>query len=275
MLAPMIKLNDGNSIPQLGYGLWQVTPEQTIRGVQEAADVGYRSFDGAQIYHNEEALGVALKRLEIPRQELYITTKIWNEDQGRDKTLRSFDLSMKKLGLETLDLLLIHWPSPFRGLYKETWKALVELRASKRVRSIGVSNFRVNDLHEILDSSGVVPVLNQIELHPYFQQRELRALHDKLDIRTECWSPLGQGKVITDPTIATIARKHKRTAAQVILRWHMQHNFIAIPKSVTSARIQENFNVFDFNLDDDDLGQLAALDRADGRVGPDPATAKF
>lgn len=275
MLAPMIKLSDGNSIPQLGYGLWQVTPEQTIRSVQEAAEVGYRSFDGAQIYHNEEALGVALKRLEIPRQELYITTKIWNEDQGRDKTLRSFDLSMKKLGLETLDLLLIHWPSPFRVLYKETWKALVELRASKRVRSIGVSNFRMNDLHEILDASGVVPVLNQIELHPYFQQRDLRALHDKLDIRTECWSPLGQGKVLTDPTIATIARKHKRTAAQVILRWHMQHNFIAIPKSVTSSRIRENFNVFDFNLDDDDLGQLAALDRADGRVGPDPATAKF
>ena len=275
MKNPAIKFHDSHSIPQLGYGLWQVTPEETIKYVQEAIKVGYRSLDSAQIYHNEAALGEAIQRAGVPRSELYITTKIWNDEQGRDKTLRSFDVSMQNLGLEKLDLLLIHWPSPYRKLYTETWKALVEIKKSGRVNSIGVSNFRTTDLKEVIDATGVVPVLNQIELHPHFQQKELRNLHNELGIHTECWSPLGQGKVIADPAIKKIADQHKKSPAQIILRWHMEHGFIAIPKSTNSARLKENFEVFDFKLTAEDLRILDGLDHQDGRVGPDPATAKF
>lgn len=275
MKNPTIQFNDQHSIPQLGYGMWQVSPEETTRYVHEAIRAGYRSIDSAQIYQNEEALGTAMLSAPVDRKELFITTKIWNDEQGREKTLRSFDLSMKKLQLEELDLLLIHWPSAHRGLYMETWKTLIEIKKTGRVKSIGVSNFRVSDLKEIVEATGVVPVVNQIELHPHFQQRELQALHQELGIKTECWSPLGQGKILTDPLLLKLAEKHHKSVAQIILRWHMQHGLIAIPKSTNSTRLKENFDIFDFELSTSELQSIDQLDDVNGRVGPDPATAAF
>jgi 2,5-diketo-D-gluconate reductase A len=275
MLIPTIKLNDHTTIPQIGFGLYLVEDQQTNSSVQEAFKAGYRSIDSAQIYQNEAGLGHAIKEGGIKREELYITTKIWNSEQGYDSTLKSFDVSMSKLGLEKLDLLLIHWPSAHRGLYMETWKAMIQLQRNGRVKSIGVSNFAIEHLNKILDGSSVVPVINQIELHPHFQQNELRAFHDQHNIKTESWSPLGQGKVIADPVIKKIADKHKKTPAQVILRWHMENGLIAIPKSVTPARIVENIHIFDFKLDESDLAAIAKVDDKNGRIGPDPVTAEF
>lgn len=275
MLIPTIKLNDHNTIPQLGFGLYLVEDNQTPASVQEAFNVGYRSIDSAQIYQNEAGLGRAIKESGIKRDELFITTKIWNAEQGYDTTLKSFDVSMSKLGLEKLDLLLIHWPSAHRGLYVDTWKAMIQLQRNGRVKSIGVSNFAIEHLNKIMEATPVVPVINQIELHPHFQQNELRAFHDKHNIKTEAWSPLGQGKVIADPVIKKIADKHKKTPAQVILRWHIENGIIAIPKSVTPSRIQENFKIFDFKLDDSDMAAIAKLDDKKGRIGPDPVTAEF
>jgi 2,5-diketo-D-gluconate reductase A len=275
MLIPTIKLNDHTTIPQIGFGLYLVEDQQTNSSVQEAFKAGYRSIDSAQIYQNEAGLGHAIKEGGIKREELYITTKIWNSEQGYDSTLKSFDVSMSKLGLEKLDLLLIHWPSAHRGLYMETWKAMIQLQRNGRVKSIGVSNFAIEHLKNILDGSSVVPVINQIELHPHFQQNELRAFHDQHNIKTESWSPLGQGKVIADPVIKKIADKHKKTPAQVILRWHMENGLIAIPKSVTPARIVENIHIFDFKLDESDLAAIAKVDDKNGRIGPDPVTATF
>ncbi len=269
-----IVFNDGHSIPQLGFGLWQVT-EGAVDVVLEALKVGYRSIDGAQIYHNESALGEAIKKSGIKHEELFITTKIWNDEQGRDKTLRSFDVSMEKLGLDKLDLLLIHWSSPHRNLYTETWKALIEIKNSGRVKSIGVSNFHEDHLLKIIDATSVVPVVNQIELHPYFQQKTLRSFQEKLGIKTECWSPLGQGHVIKDPMIKKIADKYKKSPAQIIIRWHIDMGFIVIPKSVTPSRIKENFDVFNFKLSPEDLSEIEKLDDVNGRVGPNPSTAAF
>ena len=270
-----IKLNDHNKMPQLGFGLWQVTDDEAVKAVGEAFKVGYRSIDSAQIYQNEAGLGEAIRRSNLKRDELFITTKIWNDQQGHELTMKSFDESMKKLGLEKLDLLLIHWPAPKKNLYVETWKTLIQLQKDKRVTSIGVSNFTIDNLQKILDATSVVPTLNQIELHPHFQQHELRSFHDKHGIKTEAWSPLGRGQALQNQLIGDIARKHKKTPAQVVLRWHLDIGNITIPKSVTPSRIAENFNVFDFKLDSDDLAMIESLDRKDGRIGPNPDTADF
>lgn len=270
-----ITFNDKHIMPQLGFGLWQVSDEDAEKSVLEAFKVGYRSIDSAQIYQNESGLGEAIKKSGLRKEDLFITTKIWNDEQGYDKTMKSFDVSMKKLGLETLDLLLIHWPSSHRGLYVETWKALIQLKSDKRVQSIGVSNFTISNLQKIIDETSVVPVVNQIELHPHFQQKELRNFHAKVGIKTEAWSPLGQGQVIKDPIIAKIAQKYGKTPAQVILRWHLDNGLIVIPKSVTPSRIAENFDVFDFKLDESDMKTIEKLDSPDGRIGPNPDTANF
>lgn len=275
MNTPIVLLNDGNYIPQLGFGLWQVSDEETVKSVGHAFNTGYRSIDSAQVYQNEKGLGEAIRQSNIKRDELFITTKIWNAEQGRDSTLKSFDVSMQKLGLEKLDLLLIHWPAPKKMLYVETWKALIQLKKDQRVTSIGVSNFTTEHLKTIIDATSVIPVLNQVELHPEFQQQELCAYHELHNIKTEAWSPLGQGKVINNEGIKKIAEKYKKSPAQIILRWHMEKGNIAIPKSITPARISENFQVFDFKLDEEDMKLIATLDRAEGRIGPDPMTADF
>lgn len=272
---PNIDLNDGRSIPQLGYGLWQVPDDVTESVTKEAFKVGYRSIDCATIYENEAGLGKAIKEGGIAREELFITTKLWNEDQGFDNTLKAFDKSLELLGVDYLDLYLIHWPSPHRNLYVESWNALIRLKDEGRAKSIGVSNFAPKHLEEIIGETGIIPAVNQIELHPGFQQRELRELHLQHGISTEAWSPLGQGKLISDPVFASLAEKYGKTPAQIILRWHLENGFIVIPKSVTPSRIAENFDVFDFKLEKTDRQQIDAMDDANGRIGPDPSTATF
>jgi 2,5-diketo-D-gluconate reductase A len=262
-------------MPQLGFGVWQVPDDEAETAVLEAFKVGYRSIDTAAVYRNENGVGRAIKKSGLKRNEMFITTKLWNDDQGYDSTLRAMDSSLKKLGLDHVDLYLIHWPSPHRERYVDTWKALVEIKKQGKAKSIGVSNFAPEHLDKIISATGETPVLNQIELHPHFQQKELRTYHEKHGIFTECWSPLGQGKILDDPVIKSLAAKHNKSAAQVILQWHLQNNFIAIPKSVTPARIKENFNVGNFTLDNEDMKALLSLDRKTGRIGPNPSTATF
>ncbi|HVJ91037.1 MAG TPA: aldo/keto reductase [Labilithrix sp.] len=273
--VPAIALNDGRAMPALGFGVWQIPDDEAERTTLESLAVGYRSIDTAQYYANEAGVGRAIARCGIPRDEIFLTTKVWNSSQGRDRTRFAFDESMAKLGTDYLDLYLIHWPSPKRGLYVETWKALIELKKEGRVRSIGVSNFGPNELAKILDETGEKPVVNQIELHPRFQQRDTRAFHEAHGIATEAWSPLGQGKLLRHPVVTSVATKHQRSSAQVLLRWHLRHHFIVIPKSATPSRIRENFDVLGFDIDDDDMRALDALDSVDGRIGPDPYTATF
>lgn len=270
---PKIKLNDGGVIPQLGFGLWKVADADAESVILSALKVGYRALDGAAIYRNEAGLGKAIQNSSLKREDLYITTKLWNDDQAKAK--QAFESSMDKLKLQYLDLYLIHWPAPKKETYVQAWKSLIELKKEGRIKSIGVSNFHVEHLNRIMDATGVVPVINQIELHPQFQQKELRAFHARHNIQTESWSPLGQGQVIENPVIKSIAQKHGKTAAQVIIRWHVQNQLIVIPKSVTPSRIQENISVFDFTLDAADLSQIDKLDSAEGRIGPNPATADF
>ncbi|WNW10016.1 aldo/keto reductase [Pseudomonas sp. DTU_2021_1001937_2_SI_NGA_ILE_001] len=268
---PIIELSDGNRIPQLGLGVWQASPEQAASAVRQALQAGYRHIDTAAIYENEEGVGQGLQEAGVPREQVFITTKVWNSEQGFDSATRALDASLARLKLDYVDLLLIHWPTPAKDRYVETWKALIQAREQGKVRSIGVSNFNPEHLQRLIDETGVTPVLNQIELHPSFQQRELRQAHERLNIRTESWSPLGQGKGLEHPQIKQIASKHGRSPAQVIIRWHLQLGLIAIPKSVTESRIQENFQVFDFQLDADDLAAIATLDAGE-RLGPNPAT---
>lgn len=265
---PHIRLNDGSSIPQLGLGVWQTPAGETAHIVSHAIKAGYQSVDTAAIYKNEEGVGEGL----AGHPDVYLTTKLWNDDQGYDSTLRAFDTSLGKLRREKLDLYLIHWPQPAKDKFIDTWKALVALQKDGRVQSIGVSNFRTEDLERIIDATGVVPAINQIELHPRFQQHALRAFHEKHGIATESWSPLGQGQVLEDPVIGKIAEKYGKTPAQVIIRWHLDSNLVVIPKSATPKRIDENVAVFDFKLDQDDLKQIAGLDRDNGRIGPDPSS---
>jgi 2,5-diketo-D-gluconate reductase A len=272
--VPSKRLNDGRAMPMLGFGVWQVPDAEAESVVAEALRVGYRSIDTAQVYRNEAGVGRAVKSSGVARDDLFITTKLWNTDQAFDAALKAFDASLARLGLDAVDLYLVHWPSPHRGTYVEAWKALVRLREDGRARSIGVSNFGVEHLERILDATSVVPTVNQIELHPHLAQKELRAFHAKHDIATEAWSPLGQGRLLADETVVRIATKHGRSPAQVLLRWHLGHGLVAIPKSVTPSRIRENFTVFDFALDDEDVTALDALD-CDGRVGPNPWTATF
>ncbi|AQA10528.1 aldo/keto reductase [Streptomyces malaysiensis] len=269
--VPNVTLHTGLEIPQLGFGVFQVEDEQTTSAVLSAIEAGYRSIDTAAIYGNEAGVGRALATSGVPREELFLTTKLWNADQGYDSTLAAFDTSLVKLGTDYVDLYLIHWPTPARDRYLDTWRALERLLADGRTRAIGVSNFQPAHLERLLDHSGVVPVVNQVELHPYLQQRELRAFHAQHDIATEAWSPLAQGALLQDPALDAIARRHGRTPAQVVLRWHLQLGNVVIPKSVTPARIRENIDVFDFTLTAEDIEAINALDRGQ-RTGPDPDT---
>ena len=274
--VPTITLNDGNIIPQLGLGVWQVEPEITARVVKDGIAAGYRLIDTAEGYHNEEGVGQAIREGGVPRGELFITSKLRNGGHARDAALKSFDASMKALGLEGLDMFLIHWPVPSQGKYVEAWKALVELKQQGRIKSIGVSNFNDDHIERIVGETGVKPAVNQIELHPYFQQRDKRDFLKQNGIQIESYSPLGSGKVLNDQTVAAIGRKHGKSVAQTIIRWHLQQGLIVIPKSTHADRMQDNFAVFDFELDDADLKQLAALDKPEtGRIGANPATASF
>ncbi|MFE8936005.1 aldo/keto reductase [Streptomyces sp. NPDC000963] len=269
--VPSVALNDGTEIPQIGFGVFQVPDGETTTAVAHALDAGYRSVDTAAVYGNEAGVGRALAASGIARDELYVTTKLWNADQGYDATLRAFDDSLAELGLDHVDLYLIHWPAPARDLYVDTWRAIGTLVADGRVRTAGVSNFTPAHLERLLDSSDLVPAVNQIELHPGLQQRELRALHAAHGIATEAWSPLAQGAVLADPVITGIADRHGKSPAQVVLRWHLQLGNVVIPKSVTPARIRENLDVLDFALSSEEMEAVAGLDRG-LRTGPDPDT---
>lgn len=269
---PYLDVNDGQHIPQLGFGVFQVPPQDTADVVRHALRTGYRSIDTAAAYKNEEGVGEAIADSGLDRDNVFITTKLANDNHGHDTALRALDESLRKLGMDYVDLYLIHWPRPSAGKFVETWQAFTEAKQAGRARSIGVSNFRVQDIEAIIDATGVPPAVNQIELHPRFQQAELRREHAKHGILTEAWSPLGQGEPLDDETISRIASGHDRTPAQVILRWHIQLGNVVIPKSVTPERIEENFQVFDFELSDDDMRAITQLDSGDGRIGPDPST---
>jgi 2,5-diketo-D-gluconate reductase A len=266
-----VTLNNNVQIPQLGFGVFQVPPQDTERVVSTALETGYRSIDTAAAYQNEEGVGRAIASCGLPRDEIFVTTKLWNANHGYDQALRAFDASAQRLGLDTVDLYLIHWPVPTADRYVETWKALEKLAADGRVRAIGVSNFTVEHLRRLIAETGTVPAVNQIELHPHLQQTELRAEHAAHGIATEAWSPLGQGAALSDATITRLAKQHNVTPAQVVLRWHLQLDNIVIPKSVTPARIRENFDVFTFDLSAEDLSAIADLETG-RRIGPDPAT---
>ncbi|MFF4770314.1 aldo/keto reductase [Streptomyces sp. NPDC001255] len=267
--SPTITLNNGVVMPQLGFGVFQVPDDETTAAVASALEAGYRSVDTAAVYGNERGVGRALASSGVPREELFVTTKLWNDDQGYDATLRAFDASLDKLGLEYTDLYLIHWPTPARDRYVDSYRALEKLLADGRTRAIGVSNFQPAHLERLVAETGVVPVLNQVELHPGLQQRELRATHAALGIATEAWSPLAQGALLKEDALTTLAERHDRSPAQIVLRWHLQSGNIVIPKSVTPARIRENLDVFGFTLSDEDMAAVDALDRG-LRTGPHP-----
>lgn len=274
-MPEQLKLNDGSKIPQIGLGVWQVDPDITARVVRWGIDAGYRLIDTAEGYRNEEGVGEAIRAAGVPRSELFITSKLRNGGHQRDAALRAFDDTMQKLGIDRIDLFLIHWPVPSQNKYVEAWKTLVELREAGRIKSIGVSNFNQDHLERIIGETGVTPVVNQIELHPRFQQRDKHDFHARHDIKIESWSPLGSGRLLADPTLAAIAKKHGKSVAQVIIRWHLQQGLVVIPKSVHQDRIAGNFDVFDFELDAKDLETIRGMDARDGRTGPDPATAAF
>jgi 2,5-diketo-D-gluconate reductase A len=269
--VPSLPLNTGAAIPQLGFGVFQVDPGDATRdAVATALQAGYRSIDTAAAYRNEESVGEAISASGLARDELFVTTKLWNSDQGREPALAAFDQSLERLGLDYVDLYLIHWPVPSADRYVETWKALEQIHADGRARAIGVSNFQVAHLQRLLTETDVVPALNQIELHPLLQQAELRAFHAEHGILTEAWSPLAQGgDLLEHPLFVALGERHGKNAAQVILRWHVQLGNVVIPKSVTPERIASNLDVFDFELSDDEMAQITALD-AGGRLGPDP-----
>jgi 2,5-diketo-D-gluconate reductase A len=268
--VPSLVMNNGLQIPQLGFGVFLVPPEETKQAVTEALDAGYRLIDTAQGYRNEEGVGAAIAESDVPRDELFITTKLTNSEQGYDTTLAAFDGSMDKLGIDVLDLFLIHWPLPMFDQYVETWRAFEKLLADGRVRSIGVSNFEIPHLQRLLAETDVTPAVNQIELHPEFPQEDLREFHQQHGILTESWGPLGQGKgLLENPQIVEVAQRKGRTPAQVVLRWHVQVGCVVIPKSVNPDRIQENINIFDFELDDADMAEISKV-RTGERLGGDP-----
>ena len=272
MTVPQVRLNNGVSMPQLGFGVFQIPDDETETAVTAALETGYRGIDTASAYGNEAGVGAAIAKSGIPREEMFVTTKLGNDDQGYDATLRAFDASMSRLGLEQLDLYLIHWPRPKRDRYVDTWRAFEKLLADGRVRAIGVSNFQPAHLRRVIDETGTVPAVNQVELHPYLTQEELRAFDASQGIATEAWSPLAKGgDLLNEAIVTSLASKYGRTAAQVVLRWHLQLGNVVIPKSVTPSRIKENFDVFDFELADDDMATLSSLDQG-LRTGPDPDT---
>lgn len=265
-----VTLNNGLKMPQLGFGVWQVPDEEAALAVTNAFKVGYTSIDTAMVYQNEQGVGKAIKDSSIPREDLFITTKVWNCDQGYENTLRAFDESLERLGLDYVDLYLIHWPTPQFDEYVDTYKALEKLYRDGRVKAIGVCNFEMEHLERILNECEVKPVLNQVECHPYLAQNELKEYCAKHDIFVEAWSPLDQGgEVLQDAVIQQIAVAKGKTPAQVVLRWHLQNNTIVIPKSVTPSRIEENFQVFDFELTNEEMKQINELNR-DRRKGPHP-----
>jgi 2,5-diketo-D-gluconate reductase A len=270
MTVPTIVLNNGVEIPQVGFGVWRIPATETETAVGEALRAGYRHIDTAKLYDNEEAVGAAVRGSGLDRDAVFVTTKVWNSDHGYDSTLRAFDASMQRLGFEVLDLYLIHWPRPAEGTAAATWRALERLYLDGRVRAVGVSNFEPEHLRRLLDKSEVVPVVNQVELHPYLQQNEVRKTNEELGVVTEAWSPLAKGgELLSDDTIRRLADKHARTPAQVVLRWHVQLGNVVIPKSVTPERIRSNLELFDFELDEEDLAAIGMLDRG-GRTGPHP-----
>ncbi|HEX7293143.1 MAG TPA: aldo/keto reductase [Solirubrobacterales bacterium] len=268
---PSLTLHDGVEIPQLGFGVFQVPPEDTQAVVEEALATGYRHIDTAAAYRNEKGVGAAIAAAGIPREEVFVTTKLWNSQQGHDSALEAFDASLGRLGLEYADLYLIHWPVPTEDRFVETWRAFERIRDEGRVRAIGVSNFRVEDLERLERETETRPTVNQIELHPRHQQAELRAWHAEHDVATEAWSPLAQGALLDEPAIVAIAERHGKTPAQAILRWHLQLGNVVIPKSVTPQRIRENLEIFDFELGAEEIEAIGGLDAAE-RIGPDPAT---
>ena len=277
--SPELTFNDGNTIPQLGYGVWQVEDDVAEKVVVQAFEAGFRHIDTAKIYGNEAGVGRAIERSGLTPEEIFITTKLWNADQGYESTLKAFEESMERLGLETLDLYLIHWMQPKQDKYVDTWKALIELQKQGRVKTIGVSNFTKEGLQRLIDETGVVPAINQVELHPFFNQADLREFNASKGILTQAWSPLGQGgELLESPVIAQIAAKHGATPAQVVIAWHLAIGNVVIPKSVTESRIRENYAALDVTLDETDIQAINGLDNSAegaGRIGPDPAVSDF
>ena len=266
---PDIDLNDGTTIPQLGFGVFRVPDEEATPAVAAALDAGYRAINTAAYYKNEPGVGAALAASGVPREQLHITTKVWHTDLGYDATLAAVDKSLNNLKLDYLDLFLIHWPVPSRDLYLDTWRALEKVKSDGLARSIGVSNFTVATLQRLINETGTVPAVNQIELHPRLPQAELREFDTHHNIATQAWSPLGHGQLLSEPVVADIAERHSKTAAQILLRWNLDQGNIVISKSVTPERIRSNLHVFDFALTDDDRATLAALNTG-ARTGPDP-----
>ena len=270
----MVTLNDGNSVPQVGLGVWQTPPEDTERAVGAALRAGYRHIDTAAAYNNEVETGRAIADSDVPREDVFLVTKLWNGDHGYANTLAAFDASVQRLGVDYLDLYLIHWPVPAQNAFVDTFKAFAHLRDQGRVRSIGVSNFEPEHLRILIDAIGIVPAVNQIELHPMLPQHELREVHAQLGIATEAYSPLGQGSLLENPTVTSVADTHRKTPAQVLIRWHIQLGNIVIPKSVNPERIVSNFDVLDFELSEQDMASISSLDNGT-RLGPDPRTFNF
>lgn len=273
-LSPTITLNDTNIMPQLGLGVWQVeNGADTERSVEFALEKGYRLVDTAAVYGNEEGVGAAIAKSGVPREELFITTKLWNSDQGKENVRDAFETSLRKLGLEYIDLYLIHWPMPKKAAFIETWSVFEELQREGKIRSIGVSNFRIEDLDELLKHATVKPAVNQIELHPYFTQQKLRNYCSDRDIQVESWSPIGgsKGSLLQDPLLIEIGKRHGKSPAQIVIRWHIQNGLIVIPKSTREERITQNIDVFNFELSADELADISSLNKNE-RVGPDPAT---
>ena len=265
---PTLTLNDDRQIPQLGFGTFKMSDDEATRAVGDAIDIGYWLIDTAAIYENETGVGKGIGDWS----DIFLQTKVWNDSQGYDETLKAFDESLERLGREHVDMLLIHWPCPDKGKFVDTWKAFIELRDAGKAKSIGVSNFREEDLKRIVDETGVVPALNQIELHPTFQQRDMRRVHEEMGIVTQCWYPLGQGEGLENETILRIAEDTGKPASAVVIAWHLAKGLAPIPKSSSRDHIEANFQALQTSLTDDQIAAIDALDDADGRMGPEPSS---